>query len=124
MMKAKTIAKNALERLMAIEVTALATRVPDKYTGIPGVVVWVSEKEATHGRHGPRIKVSNVPNRFDTKDNFTLTFNGEVRGKAKIPGRDIQLLKQWIHLNMEPLLEYWNDGNMDPVEFFGKLKHV
>ncbi len=123
-MKTVHIAKNALERLMAIEVTAMATRVPDKYTGIPGVVVWVSEKEAAHNRHGPRIQVSNVPNKFDTKDNFTLTFNGEARGKVKISARDLQSLKHWIDINKDALLEYWNNGNMGTVEFFNKLKHV
>jgi hypothetical protein len=48
---------------------------------------------------------------------------GRGRGRARGPPRDLELLRQWIELNREALLAYW-DGDLLTDEVIAKLKPV
>jgi hypothetical protein len=98
--------------------------VTDTVTGIKNVVLWLGPNPAGHWK---RIKVSNIPNKFDGKDCFTITIPdfkiiGEVNTKLIDSGK-IEQIKQFILLNMQPILDY-SDYKMDTFKFLNQLKKV
>ncbi len=92
-------------------------------TGLP-VIVWVSEKR---GNHGARIKVSNrYNNKFRIENTFSITIsdNPEISGDIdEIKNKDIDLIKEWILLNKEMLLKYWNKEISTDI-LFDNLKSI
>ena len=123
-MKVSHIAtSNILRRLKAsVKIEAMAQRIPPGRTGIEGVILWTSDGEGA--RHAPRVKVSNIKNKFDDKDNFTIMLNGKIRGKPKLSKIEVKRCVQFVLLNSEAISEFWNNPQMDPVELMDKLKKV
>lgn len=80
-----------------------------KYTGIENVILWVGPNP---GSHSYRIKVSNIPNKFEGKDCFTLTIpDYEVVGNMDtkfITNKVLSDIKKWCELNIEVIKEYSN----------------
>ena len=90
-----------------------------KYTGLE-YIVWVSVR-SNREKHGPRIKVK-IQNVF-----IPVTISDEpkvaVSTNLRIP--EFRNLQEWIILNKDLLLEYWNcDGKMDLQELLSKIKKV
>ena len=91
---------------------------PPKRTGLP-YQIWYSAQEP---RHKPRIKV-------DLPDGRNLSIEIEshkVTGPVnKISSSDLNKILEWIDLNKEILLKYWNEarsGSIDNVDVFRALK--
>lgn len=95
-------------------------------TGLP-VVIWFGE---VGGSHGPRIKVSNIKGKFAADDCFVMSVNREpivlTPGNAKLKIGDIELLKDWIKLNYETLMQAWmayetGESSMDTLRDLKKI---
>lgn len=87
--------------------------------------LWISRKGGA--KHGPRVKVSNIPGKFDDKDNFSLSVEHEPQirsGKSKIPNQHLDHIKDWIRLNHEHLHKVWHDDTMDGREQLDGLKRI
>lgn len=93
-------------------------------TGMAYTVNVVSKGGA---KHGPRVKVSNVPGRWAFDDNFSITLepNPRVIGNCKIKSYHLDDIKDWIKLNHDHIHKIWNDtGTMsinDVANGFTKL---
>ena len=78
-------------------------------TGLP-MVIWVSPKGNT--KHGPRIKVSKTYSHKDTgRDSFSLTIEDDpkvIGNLGRIRARDAEKVMEWVILNKDLLLAYWN----------------
>jgi hypothetical protein len=96
----------------------------EKVTGIKNIVLWLGPNPAGHWK---RIKISNVPNKFDGKNCFTLTIPefkiiGEVNTKL-IDNEKIEQIKQFVLLNMQLILDY-SDYKIETYDFITQLKKV
>ena len=94
-------------------------------TGLP-TVIWFGE---VGGQHGPRIKVSNTPGKYNTSSNFTITVDKEPkipkRHEIKISNSDVELIFDWITLNYDLLMCLWKSfetGNAVEVIEGGVVK--
>lgn len=91
---------------------------PPKRTGLP-YQIWYSAQEP---RHKPRIKV-------DLPDGRNLSIEIEshkVTGPLKkISSTDLNKILEWMDLNKEILLKYWNgarSGSIDNGDVLNELK--
>lgn len=95
-----------------------------KRTGIDNIVIWVG---ADPKRHGLRIKVSNVPNKWAPDDNFTITLpHLDVVGninKQLITGKKLEDIKNWLKLNITTLMNYEN-SLIDTGDFLDLLVKI
>jgi len=78
-------------------------------TGISNVVIWVSgggEKL----KHGPRIKVVHG-NKFKPELSSTIPLTPPMRiiGNADVSQEEFAQIIDWIELNRDIILKYWND---------------
>jgi hypothetical protein len=83
-----------------------------KRTGLP-FVVWISIKAGA--KHDVRIKISR-----DAKAHqsgwATVAIRPDVRVIAgTVSGRDLALIRQWVALNYDVLIRYW-DGDIEYTE--------
>lgn len=81
-----------------------------KTTGLP-MIVYVSEKKASHAA---RIKVSRTYNhRVLIGDTFSISISDNPKivagDEGKITSSDLKKVFDWIILNKETLLKYWNN---------------
>ena len=80
-------------------------------------------------RHWKRLKFqNNYSNKFDETDLLSMTIEDEPKlGKVikpiRVKSKDIELIKQWIILNKDTLLEY-AFGDMSTSELTQKLKKL
>ena len=92
-------------------------------TGLP-MVVWISERG--NARHDVRVKVSLVHGRR-ARPNQTASVavrpRVEIVAGSELDRRDLELVRQWIELNQEAILAYWN-GELLTDEVIGRLKPV
>lgn len=83
--------------------------VTEETSGIEKVVIWIGAAEPSHGN---RIKVSNLPNRFDGHDCFTLTIpDFKVIGKVNrslITTKVMDKIQEFVTLNLQIILQYSN----------------
>jgi hypothetical protein len=91
-----------------------------KTTGLP-MVIWVSEKG--HTKHGPRVKVSIThSHKADISNTVSISIGDEpdIVAGTGLSYHDIELIRKYIKLNKEALLDYWY-GNIDTAELIEKL---
>lgn len=96
-----------------------------RYTGIPNIIIWVG---ADPKRHAMRVKVSNIPNRWDSDDNFTITLPmldvvGTINKKL-ITGNVLRDIQLWIKLNIETLLAYEQGEIQDTGDFLDRISPI
>jgi hypothetical protein len=89
-------------------------------TGLP-MVVWISE----HGRarHDARVKVSLVHGRRahpDQTASVSVRPAVDVIAGRPLDPRDLTLVRQWIELNRDTILAYWN-GDLLTDEVIARL---
>lgn len=100
-------------------------RVSSKQHGIPDVVIWVGE---TNKRHGLRVKVSNMKNRFDPYNNFVIqmpSLDYDPTQVAKWITPDVMnKILNWIKLNQDLLYNYENGLIHDTQEFLDQLSRI
>jgi hypothetical protein len=99
--------------------------IEQELTGLE-VLVFASPKM---GSHGPRIKFQNgYETRVTSKSNLipmSISSRPEVLVdvKLKISKKDLNKIKQWIILNKEVLLKYWNQ-EVNTREFINSIKEI
>lgn len=101
-------------------------RVQKSNSGIP-VMIYVSTKDAVKSRHGPRIKVSNIGNTFSEHDNFAIDISKHPRivaGNVGVKKEIVEDIFDWVSLNYEPLIEYWNNEYLNDSDFYAGIKPV
>ena len=74
-------------------------------TGLP-FVVFISQKGGA--RHDVRVKVARVP-RVRPSEMVTVALRPSVRVvRGRLDPHDLALLRQWIDINEQVLIDYWN----------------
>jgi hypothetical protein len=79
-------------------------------SGLP-VRVWVSSKMSAAERHGPRLKVE-LPGKGSPNIPVLLKMDitaDDVVGYDKLPAKILSPLRDFINLNYDILIQYWND---------------
>ena len=86
--------------------------------GIENVVIWIGR---TNKQHGLRIKVSNVPNKWDDYDNFTIKIpelDYDYTSVARWIKKDtMDKILSWIKIN-QPLLYKLEKGEYSSFKKF------
>lgn len=91
-----------------------------KVTGVP-LAIFVSPRM---GQHGPRVKVGTKPSDFKSLY-LTISDNPEVvAGTVKLDNRSLEIARQWIILNKDILLRFWNDDTMYMDDLYDNLQKV
>lgn len=108
------------------EIFAMSGFKSDK-TGLPNnIYIWVSTK--LKGMHGPRIKVSNVRSKYINTNTFSVTISNSPKVVAGIPdnfsSKELLAIYNWVRLNKNPLLVFWNSDNMDSDDLTPLLKKI
>ncbi len=74
-------------------------------TGLP-FVVFISQRGGA--RHDVRVKVAHTP-RVRASEMVTVALRPSVRViRGRLDPRDLALLRQWIDINEQVLIDYWN----------------
>ena len=79
-------------------------------SGLP-VRIWVSSKMSAAERHGPRVKVE-LPGQGSPTIPVLLKMDitsEDVVGYEKLPAKGLNPLRNFINLNYDILIQYWND---------------
>ena len=93
-----------------------------KRTGLP-FVIWISEQSGREG-HDVRVKVSLGPRMKATDPLISVGLRPQTHiVEGKMNAAQFGLLKQWIELNREILIAYW-EGRLDTGDFIEKIKKV
>jgi len=93
--------------------------------GIDDVVIWVGK---ANKRHGLRVKISNVKNRWSNDDNFVIqmpNLDYDPSQVARWITYDImKKIKEWIALNQKVLYDFETDKIMYTRDFLNKISKV
>ena len=74
-------------------------------TGLP-FVVFISQKGGA--RHDVRVKIARAP-RVRPSEMVTVALRPSVREvRGRLDPHDLALLRQWIDINEQVLIDYWN----------------
>ena len=96
-------------------------------TGIDRVVIWMGPKQAGAAKHGPRIKVSaSYTNNIQPDDLFVMTVNTNptiVAGTPNLSSETIEDIKDWIRVNYQVLIAFW-DYQIDDEQVKQMIKKV
>lgn len=100
-------------------------RVSSKRHGIENVVIWVG---LAPKQHVLRVKVSNIPDKMDASDNFTIQMPSLDYDPAQvatwIDTKTMSKILDWIKLNQKLLYDY-ETGVIDDTELFmSKIEKV
>lgn len=104
----------------------MAMRVKPANSGLRPII-WVSTAVHAKGRHGPRVKVSNVIGTYSDEDNFSVTISNDPRiiaGTSKFNRDETDDILDWVKINISPLLKYWKDEYEDDAMFYHELKKL
>jgi hypothetical protein len=84
-----------------------------KSTGLP-FVVWISVRG--NAQHDVRVKVSKGP-KVHSSELVSVAIRPDVHvvGSGNLSGHDLALLRQWVELNRDVLIRYW-DGDIEYTE--------
>jgi len=111
----RRLAKTLHESVAAPESVGLfeMANLSPKRTGLP-FVVWISPKGGAP--HDVRIKVSQGP-KVHSSDLISVAIRPDVHvvGGGKLSASDLAILDQWIQLNRDVLIRYW-DGDIEYTE--------
>ena len=93
--------------------------------GIENVVIWVG---ATNKQHGLRIKVSNIPNKMDMNNNFTIMMPSldydHTQVANWITSKIMDKIITWIKLNQQLLYDYELELITDTDDFLNNIIKV
>jgi hypothetical protein len=98
-----------------------------KETGLQ-VVCWFGE---VGGQHGPRLKVSNTPGKFNKNSNFVISVAKNpivlTPKAALVSSSKIEDVIDWIKLNYDDLMELWKiheSGDGEAQIILNRLKKI
>lgn len=123
MKKYKTFNINEYKHSLIEQELMEMANVTEKTTGIENVVIWIGPNPTTHGK---RIKISNVPNKFDGKDCFTMTIpDFFIIGETSkyITQEKIEQIKKFVNLNLEIIIQY-SDYLISTEDLLNNLKSI
>ena len=84
-----------------------------KRTGLP-FVVWISPRAGA--QHDVRVKVSRGPKALASEFvSVALRPDVHIVGAGQLSAHEIDLLRQWIDLNRDVIIGYWN-GDIEYTE--------
>jgi len=112
--------------ILTEEVLYEMARVQRKNSGLPQQI-FVTTRDYGTGNHWARIKISNIPDTFSKNDNFVVTISKNpqvVAGKPKYTTLQLEDIFDWIILNYDILLKYWNKGYDNDADFYAELKKI
>jgi len=112
--------------ILTEEVLYEMARVQRKNSGLPQQI-FVTTRDYGTGNHWARIKVSNIPDTFSKTDNFVVTISKTpqvVAGNPKFNASQLEDVFDWVKLNYDTLLKYWNKEYDDDADFYAELKKV
>lgn len=93
--------------------------------GIPNVVIWVGK---TNKRHGLRIKVSNIKDRWSNDNNFVIQLSSLDYDPSQVASwitpNIIKQIMTWIKLNQQVLYDFETDEIVYTDQFISKLSKV
>jgi hypothetical protein len=91
-----------------------------KSTGLP-FVVWISPSMCAD--HDVQVQVS-YGTRVGRSDLIPVALRPEVQviGNGTLKDHDLDLLKQWVELNFDLILDYWEYRNEDLLEVLTSMK--
>jgi Domain of unknown function (DUF4160) len=92
-------------------------------TGLP-MIAWISERG--RARHDVRVRVSLVHGRRarpDRTSSVSVRPTVAIVAGPKLDPRDLELVRQWIELNREAIVAYWN-GDLLTDEVIAQLKSL
>ena len=73
-------------------------------TGLKDIVIWIGMRPKNHGH---RIKVSNVHNKMDSWNCFTIMIPSlMIKGDCKLTTKDLESIKTFIKLNEQLIKDY------------------
>ena len=97
-------------------------------TGLP-VNIYVSSGGTVNKHHSPRIKVMyDTSNRFNPHATVSVILKQDVTptdvvGYNNLPNHILTPIRNYINLNFDVLIDYWND-KIDTIELSRKLKKL
>ena len=93
--------------------------------GIQNVIIWVGK---TNKRHGPRVKVSNIPNTWSDDENFTITIpmlDYDPDQVARWIKKDtMHRILEWIKLNQKLIYKLENGEYSSTKKFLNDISKV
>jgi hypothetical protein len=93
-------------------------------TGLP-MAVWITENDGY--RHDVRIKVSTIHGGRGSwrHDAVSIAVRPRLReiGRRRLTSDDFALVSQWIELNRDAVIDYW-DGKLSLTELLNRLRKV
>lgn len=91
-----------------------------KHTGLP-FVVWISVRGGA--RHDVRVKVSRNL-KATPSELISVAMRPEVRViDGEMSGSDLALLGQWIELNRDVIIRYWN-SEIDTMDALQAIRSI
>ena len=89
-----------------------------KHTGLP-FVVWISYKGGA--QHDIRVKVSQGPKALPS-EMASVAIRPDIRvAEGSVNASDLALLTQWVELNRDVLLRYW-EGEIDTKDAIDAIR--
>jgi hypothetical protein len=101
-------------------------RIQKRDSGI-NVMIYASTKDVVEGRHGPRIKISNIVGTFSDTDNFSVSIAHDpaiMSGRTKFSSSTVDDIFDFVRINYEPLMKYWNNAYESDSDFYAELKPI
>ena len=121
MPKAAEITKE-LRRLLGRDDCSEMANLDSQYTGISNVFIFASPRL---GSHGPRVKVAKSPTQYD--DGFVVSISKSPQvlvGKVFVDSRTLDKVKDWVSINYDVLMDFWNGRIGSTSGLTPKLKKV
>jgi hypothetical protein len=97
-------------------------------SGLP-VNIYVSSGGSVNKQHGPRIKAMvDTGNQFNPHQTVSVLLKqnitkDDIVGYERLPPKVLESLRNYINLNYNVLLEYWND-EISTKEMINRLKSL
>lgn len=101
-------------------------RVKPVRSGLPWII-FISSKDYVKQQHWARIKVSNIKGTFSDNDNFVVSISKQpevLAGKAKMSQSELEDVFDWVILNYDVLIKYWNEEYKDETDMYNSLKKL
>ena len=97
------------------------TELYPELTGLP-FYVWV--QPSMGARHGVRVGVSYDNRNIGRRDLVSVAIRPDVRVvSGKLNNSSLALLRQWVSLNRDMIVKYWNNG-MDSLDVYSAVKSL
>lgn len=113
-----------LDRIMGRALYEMANVAP-KRTGLP-YGIWISHRGSV--RHGPRIKAYAAGYQVRASE-IVVTIEEVPRvircpQRPHVPAAHLRQLEAFVRLNRAPLIQYWEDNDMDTQDMIDQLRRL